>query len=114
MRPIDADVLLEKMKKRKWMFGRESDPTCLIEDAETINLWNSAKTHPEFINQIEFDGSLIYSSDYCFVLQDCYPYRNVAQYISFCGKGGWFGEGFDKLERVNYWMLVPKVCEERK
>ena len=37
MRPIDADALLEKMKRRWERFGRESDCICLIEDAPTID-----------------------------------------------------------------------------
>ena len=35
-RLIDADLLLEQMKRRKDFIGRPSDPVCLVEDAPTI------------------------------------------------------------------------------
>ena len=34
---IDADELLQAMKKRKDYVGRSSDPVCLVEDAPTID-----------------------------------------------------------------------------
>ena len=36
MRLIDADALMEQMKRRKDFVGRPSDPVCLVEDAPTI------------------------------------------------------------------------------
>lgn len=36
MRLIDADVLLEQMKRRRDYVGRPSDAVCLVEDAPTI------------------------------------------------------------------------------
>lgn len=36
MRLIDADVLMEQMKRRREFVGRASDPVCLVEDAPTI------------------------------------------------------------------------------
>ena len=36
MRLIDADVLLEQMKRRRDYVGRASDAVCLVEDAPTI------------------------------------------------------------------------------
>ena len=37
MRLIDADPLLEQMKRRKDYIGRPSDPVCLVEDAPTVD-----------------------------------------------------------------------------
>ena len=37
MRLIDADALLEQMKRRKDYIGRPSDPVCLVEDAPTVD-----------------------------------------------------------------------------
>ena len=37
MQLIDADALLEKMKRRCEYVGRPSDPVCLVEDAPTID-----------------------------------------------------------------------------
>ncbi len=36
MRLIDADVLLEQMKRRRGYVGRASDAVCLVEDAPTV------------------------------------------------------------------------------
>lgn len=36
-RLIDADALMEQMKRRKEFVGRPSDPVCLVEDAPTID-----------------------------------------------------------------------------
>lgn len=36
MKLIDADALMEQMKRRKEFVGRPSDPVCLVEDAPTI------------------------------------------------------------------------------
>ena len=37
MRLVDADPLLEQMKRRKDYVGRPSDPVCLVEDAPTVD-----------------------------------------------------------------------------
>lgn len=42
-RLIDADVLLEQMRRRKEYVGRPSDPVCLVEDAPTAVGWNATK-----------------------------------------------------------------------
>lgn len=35
---IDADVLLEQMKLRRFFVGRSSDPICIIEDAPAADV----------------------------------------------------------------------------
>ena len=65
MRLIDADALLEQMRRRKDYVGRPSDPVCLVEDAPTFDifqkLWNALyaeedKLEKRHINTPEHDN----------------------------------------------------------
>ena len=80
MRLIDADVLMEQMKRRREFVGRASDPVCLVEDAPTIDAvhvvhghWITKTRHEHYPSGKEYEedfcsacgmrGSIEY--DYC-------------------------------------------------
>lgn len=99
MRPIDADVLLEKMKRRRDFVGRASDPVCLVEDAPTVGGWVSVKERPpEDENEciVVIEGKWIWIGWF------------------HGSKEEWIVDGVSCANGyVTHWMAIPDLPEEK-
>ena len=84
MRLIDADVLMEQMKRRREFVGRLSDPVCLVEDAPTIEV--EQVRHGQWIlpdvcyEDIECSVCHVYMP-----LPISFDYRPTYKYCPMCG-----------------------------
>lgn len=84
MRLIDADVLMEQMKCRRNFVGRASDPVCLVEDAQTIEVETVRHGHwvlPDICYE-DIECSVCHAY---MPLPISFDYRPAYKYCPMCG-----------------------------
>jgi hypothetical protein len=112
-RLVDADKLTVKMKTRKWMIGRASDPDCLVFDAPTIVPAEEGRTMADWISVKDRLPEIwvkVLSFQPTFD-EDCHGMIRGAVYI---GNGKWREtEHHEMMELpVTHWLPLPEPPKE--
>ena len=96
---IDADVLLEQMKLRRFFVGRSSDPICIIEDAPAADV--SEVRHGRWIetdDRPNVESDRMYRCSVCNFADEHSPSADVP-FCWHCGAKMSGPEG-DEMERA--------------
>ena len=111
MRLIDADALLEQMKRRKDYVGRPSDPVCLVEDAPTIGCWISTSDRMPKKDKKEEDKDVL-----VWLYDDYYIGRYNQDPDNLQMR--WCFEDFnlygDDMFDITHWMPLPEPPEKKE